>query len=192
MSTMTVGPICSWSTVMCTRKSIRPGSVLRFGSVASCIKTLATASFAMFQKAPDLACWNRSPAGAWQLANLWNDGRIEAVINNLSDRPMLLVNEARNDNHWLALRLMGVQSNRDAIGARVSVRGEKRTWVDEVRSGSSYNSSSSLILHFGLGSEQHLKGIEVRWPNGAAERFDAPSAVDQAITLTEGNGHATP
>ena len=126
------------------------------------------------------------------IADLWNDGRIEAVINNLSDRPMLLVNEARNANHWLALRLIGTQSNRDGIGARVTLRGEKRIWVDEVRSGSSYNSSSSLVLHLGLGTEQHMKNIEVHWPNGETENFDAPAAADQLITLNEGKGHASP
>jgi hypothetical protein len=54
------------------------------------------------------------------IADLFNDGRLEAVINNLSDRPMLLVNLARNPNHWLGLRLIGTLSNRDAIGARVT------------------------------------------------------------------------
>jgi hypothetical protein len=122
-------------------------------------------------------------------ADLFNDGRVEAVINNLSDFPMLLVNLARNDNHWLGLHLVGTTSNRDAIGARVTMRGTKRLWVDEVRSGSSYNSSSDLRLHFGLGPETHLQSIEVRWPNGETELFDPPAAVDRIIELTEGKGH---
>ncbi len=105
---------------------------------------------------------------------------------------MLLVNEAKNSNHWLSLHLTGVESNRDAIGARITLHGEKRNWVDEVRSGSSYNSSSSLDLHFGLGAERRLKSFEVRWPNGQKEFFDSPSAVDQKITLTEGKGHPAP
>ena len=123
------------------------------------------------------------------IADLWNDGRLEAVINNLSDRPMLLVNEAKNNNHWLSVRLIGTHSNRDGIGSRVTLHGEKREWVDEVRSGSSYNSSSSLDLHFGLGTEHQLKRVEVRWANGQTEFFDAP-AVDRSITLTEGSGHS--
>ena len=92
-------------------------------------------------------------------------------MNNLSDRPLLLVNEAKNANHWVGLHLVGTVSNRSAIGARVTVEGTSRVWVDEVRSGSSYNSSSDLRLHFGLGLETKLKGVLVRWPNGQRERF---------------------
>ena len=122
-------------------------------------------------------------------ADLFNDGRIDAVINNLSDDPMLLVNLARNQNHWLGLHLFGTVSNRDAIGARVTLHGANRIWVDEVRSGSSYNSSSDLRLHFGLGNEMQLKDIQVRWPNGHTELFDAPTTPDRILDLTEGKGH---
>jgi hypothetical protein len=121
------------------------------------------------------------------IADLWNDGRISAVVNNLSDFPMLLVNEAKNGNNWLGLRLVGTRSNASAIGARVMVRGAKRMWVDEVRSGSSYNSSSDLRLHFGLGSEEKVSGVEVRWPNGEMERFGVEE-VDRMVTLVEGKG----
>ena len=122
------------------------------------------------------------------VADLWNDGRLEAVINNLSDRPMLLVNLARNQNHWLDLQLTGTTSNRDGIGSRVSLRGQERAWVDEVRSGSSYNSSNDLRIHFGLGSETRIKAIEVRWPNGNSEMFEAPVGVDRLLKLVEGKG----
>ncbi len=88
---------------------------------------------------------------------------------------MLLVNLARNQNHWLGLHLIGTTSNRDAIGARVTFHSATRVWVDEVRSGSSYNSSSDLRLHFGLGTETHLKDIQVRWPNGNTELFAPPT-----------------
>jgi len=123
------------------------------------------------------------------IADLWNDGRISAVVNNLSDFPMLLVNEAKNGNHWLGMRLVGTQSNRSAIGARVTVSGEKRAWVDEVRSGSSYNSSGDLRLHFGLGGEDKISGVEVRWPNGETEQFGV-EGVDRMVTLVEGKGSA--
>jgi hypothetical protein len=122
------------------------------------------------------------------IGDLLNDGRLEAVINNLSDRPMLLVNLAKNQNHWLGVHLTGTSSNRDGIGSRDTLRSAKRVWVDEVRSGSSYNSSSDLRLHFGLGLEPHLVQIDVRWPNGKTEIFAAPPTVDHIIELTEGNG----
>lgn len=124
------------------------------------------------------------------IGDLFNDGRLEAVINNLSDRPMLLVNLANNQNHWLGVHLIGTSSNRDGIGARVTLRSAKRVWVDEVRSGSSYNSSSDLRLHFGLGTETHLTQIDVRWPNGKIEIFVPPPTVDHIIELTEKNGRS--
>jgi enediyne biosynthesis protein E4 len=126
------------------------------------------------------------------IADLFNDGRLEAVINNLSDRPMLLVNLAKNQNHWLGLHLVGTSSNRDAIGARVTLKSAKRLWVDEVRGGSSYNSSSDLRLHFGLGAETHLTSIQIRWPNGQMEIFDPPASLDRIIDLTEGKGRSVP
>jgi hypothetical protein len=126
------------------------------------------------------------------IADLFNDGRLEAVINNLSDKPMLLVNLAKNQNHWIGLYLVGdgITSNRDAIGSRVTLTSAKRLWVDEVRSGSSYNSSNDLRLHFGLGAETRLVTVKVRWPNGITELFDPPASVDRIITLTQGKGRA--
>ena len=66
------------------------------------------------------------------MADLWNDGRQEAIVNNLSDRPMLLVNKANDQNRWLGLRLVGKQSNRSATGAKVTLNGTQaglpRVW----------------------------------------------------------------
>ena len=125
------------------------------------------------------------------IGDLWNDGREEAVINNVSDFPLLLVNRAGNDNHWLGIHLVGVVSNRDAIGARVrvigSAPGSPRVRVDEVRSGSSYSSNNDMRLHFGLGKAESVGSIEVRWPNGREEVFPGVTA-DQIISLREGSG----
>jgi hypothetical protein len=134
-----------------------------------------------------------TPASARGLAiaDLWNDGRQEVVINDVSALPMLLVNRAPNSNHWIGLALTGAKSNRSAIGARVTVRGtaagKERVWVNEVRSGSSYNSSSDLRLHFGLGPAPALREVEVSWPSGLVEVFPAPS-IDRITALTEGTG----
>ncbi len=129
------------------------------------------------------------------VADLWNDGRLEAVVNNLSDRPMLLVNEAKNANHWLGLRLLETHG-RDALGARVTLHGTQagtpRVWVDEVRSGSSYSSSSDLRLHVGLGPQPMLTTLEIRWPDGAtttvpAPPLDAMTTVRQPATTRKAN-----
>jgi hypothetical protein len=125
------------------------------------------------------------------IGDLWNDGRQEAVINDVSDYPLLLVNLARNDNHWLVVHLVGVASNRDGIGARVTVVGPEsvtpRIWVDEVRSGSSYSSNNDMRLHFGLGRASTVSSIEVRWPSGRDEVFPGVAA-DQFLSLREGSG----
>ncbi len=128
-----------------------------------------------------------APSRGLAIGDLWNDGRVEAVINNIDDQPMLLVNRAGNANHWLGLRLIGTQSNRDAIGARVAVHAGSRTWVDEIRSGSSYDSSSDLRLHFGLGQHRNVDRIEVRWPSGNLESFPG-TGVDRFVTIREGAG----
>ncbi len=130
------------------------------------------------------------PGRGLAIGDLWNDGRLEAVVNDVSDFPLLLVNLAKNDNHWLGIRLIGVASNRDGIGARIRVVGSTpspRSWVDEVRSGSSYDSNNDIRLHFGLGHETRVALIEVRWPSGRDEEFPGVAA-DQIITLKEGSG----
>jgi enediyne biosynthesis protein E4 len=125
------------------------------------------------------------------VGDLWNDGRMAAVINNMHAAPSLLVNQAKSSNHWIGLRTIGVKSNRDGIGARVSVKAGTRTLVDEVRSGSSYNSNNDMRLHFGLGSVAKVDWVEVRWPSGLGERFEG-LAVDTIHTLKEGSGVAAP
>jgi enediyne biosynthesis protein E4 len=123
------------------------------------------------------------------VGDLWNDGRISAVITNLNAAPSLLVNQVRNSNHWIAIRTVGMKSNRDGIGARISVKAGARTWVDEVRSGSSYNSSSDMRVHFGLGSATKVDSVQIRWPSGLLERFDNLPG-DSIQTLKEGSGTA--
>ena len=78
-------------------------------------------------------------------------------------------------------------SSRDAIGARITMRAGSRVFVDEVRSGSSYDSNNDMRVHFGLGSLTKLDSIEIRWPSGLVERFDN-LVVDKIHTLREGSG----
>jgi hypothetical protein len=123
-------------------------------------------------------------------ADFFNDGRISAVINNTGDKPLLLVNYAANKNHWLGVVTRGTRSNRDGIGAQVTVFAEKKRLVQEVRSGSSYLSSSDLRLHFGLGSTSKIDRIDVVWPSGRAEIFTG-GEVDRYFIVEEGKGQRT-
>jgi hypothetical protein len=101
--------------------------------------------------------------------------------------PSLLVNQVRSPNHWVAIRTVGTKSNRDGIGARISVKSGARTLVDEVRSGSSYSSNNDMRVHFGLGTVPKIDWIDVRWPSGLVERFEDVSS-DRILTLKEGSG----
>jgi len=109
------------------------------------------------------------------------------VISNMNAHPSLLVNQVRTPNHWIALKTVGTKSNRDGIGAKITIKLGKRTLVDEVRSGSSYDSSSDMRVHFGLGSASKIDSLEVRWPSGLIERFDGVP-LDGIRTIREGTG----
>ncbi|HXE91672.1 MAG TPA: CRTAC1 family protein [Terriglobales bacterium] len=128
-----------------------------------------------------------SSARGLAMGDLWNDGRMSAVISNMHGKPSLLVNEARSSNHWVAFKLVGSQSNRDGIGARLTLKAGTRQLVDEVRSGSSYNSSNDQRVHFGLGPATRVDWLEVRWPSGLRERFEG-LAVDTVHILKEATG----
>jgi hypothetical protein len=123
------------------------------------------------------------------VGDFWNDGRLSVLINNLYARPSLLVNTAHSDNHWAAFKTVGTRSNRDGIGAKITVKIGKRTLVDEVRSGSSYISQNDLRVHFGLGSAVKIDAVQVRWPSGLVEHFDDLS-INAIHTLKEGSGMA--
>jgi hypothetical protein len=121
------------------------------------------------------------------IGDLWNDGRQSAVISNMNAPVALLVNEAKNQNHWIAFKTVGTKSNRDGIGARVTVRAGGRVFVNEVRSGSSYISNNDMRIHFGLGSLSTIDSVEVRWPTGMTEKFQGLGC-DRFHTLKEGTG----
>jgi hypothetical protein len=123
------------------------------------------------------------------VGDLWNDGRISAVISNMNAAPSLLVNQARSPNHWIGLQAVGTKSNRDGIGARVTLKVGARLLVDEVRSGSSYDSNSDMRIHFGIGAATKVAWIQVRWPSGLTERFENMS-VDTIHSVKEGSGSA--
>jgi hypothetical protein len=128
------------------------------------------------------------PSRGLAVGDLDGDGRPEAVILNMNDKPAVLKNTAAG-GRFLNVRLKGARSNRSAIGARVTVEAGGRRWVDEVRSGSSFYSQHSFVLHFGLGGESGPARITVRWPSGASETWDGP-AQSALCTLTEGEAKA--
>ena len=121
------------------------------------------------------------------IGDLWNDGRISAVISNMNAPVSLLVNQERSSNHWIAFKTVGTKSNRDGIGAKIRVKAGERILVDEVRSGSSYVSNNDMRVHFGLGAISKPEWVEVRWPSGLIETF-VEVRPDSINTLNEGSG----
>jgi hypothetical protein len=121
------------------------------------------------------------------VGDLWNDGRMSAVITNMSSKPSLLVNQQKYPNHWIAFKTIGTKSNRDGIGAKITMKVGARVFVDEVRSGSSYDSSSDQRVHFGLGTATKVDSVQVRWPSGVVEEFKDVK-VDGINSVKEGSG----
>lgn len=131
---------------------------------------------------------DRASGRGLAIADFWNDGRQSAVVANMNAPVALLVNQMKYSNHWVAFKTVGAKSNRDGLGAKISVTIGKRVLVDEVRSGSSYDSNNDMRVHFGLGETTKIDSVEVRWPNGETETF--PAKVDAFNELKEGTGTA--
>jgi hypothetical protein len=115
-----------------------------------------------------------------------NDGDIDILMVNLNEPPSLLRNDVSGTNHWLKVLLIGVASNRSAIGAQVVAAYGERRQAQAVMAQSSYLSVNDRRLHFGLGSAASAS-LEIRWPNGAVEKL-AEVTAGQLVVIREGSG----
>jgi hypothetical protein len=127
---------------------------------------------------------NLSSRGAG-FEDLDNDGDLDVVILNSREHPTLLKNDTSSENHWIQVRLEGVKTNRDGVGARVKVVAGDLTTIDEVHSGRGYQSHYGMRLHFGLGKRARIDRIEVRWIGGGVDIVEDVAA-DQIVTIREG------
>jgi enediyne biosynthesis protein E4 len=121
------------------------------------------------------------------VGDLFNDGRMEAVVENLVGRPMVLRPEGGPQNHWVSFQLEGVKSNRLALNARIRATAGDLVQLGEVVSGGSYLSQSDMRIHFGLGTHERIDKVEVLWPDGAGEVL-TNLAADRFYELREGKG----
>jgi hypothetical protein len=103
------------------------------------------------------------------VGDLFNDGRLEAVVENLVGRPMILRPKGGEGNHWISFQLEGVKSNRLALNARVKATAGRLIQLGEVASGGSYLSQHDLRIHFGLGAQEKVDKAEVIWPDGTLQ-----------------------
>jgi hypothetical protein len=121
------------------------------------------------------------------IGDLFNDGKLEAVVENLKGQPMILRPEGGPQNHWISFQLEGVKSNRLALNARVRATAGDLVQLGEVISGGSYLSQNDLRIHFGLGGHQRVDKAEVLWPDGKVETL-TNLAADRFYSVREGAG----
>lgn len=117
--------------------------------------------------------------------DLFNDGHIDAVVTVLNGQAKVLRNISNTGNHWILLKLTGTRSNRMAIGAQVHLTTQdgQQQW-NEVTTAVGYTGSSDSRVHFGLGKNQRVKTIEIRWPSGRRQTIQ-DAAADQILSVTE-------
>jgi hypothetical protein len=131
------------------------------------------------------------PARGMAIGDFNNDGRLDVLVGNNGEAPLLLRNNAGAGNHWVGLRLQGTKCNRDAVGARItwSAGGVTRTRLKTA--GGSYLSSHDPREVLGLGAAGKVDWVEIKWPqpSGAVERL-AEVPVDRYVTVVEGKGLA--
>jgi hypothetical protein len=125
------------------------------------------------------------------VADLFNDGNMDIVINDLDGSPMILKNHGIPGRHWVSFELSGTKSNRLALNARIKITTGGMTQTDEIHSGGSYLSQNDLRVHFGLGSATKIDSVEIHWPSGTIDKIGNLSA-DQFYTVQEGHGIVPP
>jgi enediyne biosynthesis protein E4 len=116
-----------------------------------------------------------------------NDGHMDLALNNSGEPAVLLHNESKTPYHWIRLELEGTKSNRDAVGARVTVEAGGRKFVRHRKGGGSYCSASDPRLLVGLKAAAKVDRVEVRWPSGLVQQV-GPLAVDRGYRIIEGTG----
>lgn len=136
----------------------------------------------------------KSSRGA-AVGDLFNDGDLDVVLNNLDSQPTVLENHGGNRaGHWLQIKLVGDPSQRtprDAIGSVVFCSAGGIRQRGEVASGRGYISQSDLRVHFGLGSATRVDKLEVAWPNGLHEIHEV-ATVDRLVTIEQGKEKGIP
>ena len=120
--------------------------------------------------------------------DLFNDGKIDMVINSMDAAPVLLRNVSPDHHHWVEMKLVGgPKSPRDAVGATVYLTANGMRQRADVLSGGSYLSSNDPRVHFGLGDASDAGTAEIHWPSGVKTTLKLPS-VDRIFTIVEGKG----
>jgi hypothetical protein len=133
------------------------------------------------------AVLEKSVARGLAVGDLFNDGNVDLVIENIDGPPIILRNRGVPGTHWISFELAGTKTNRLGIGAKIKITANGMTQTGDVRSGGSYLSQNDLRVHFGLGSATKVDAVEMRWPSGAVDVLKNLAA-DQFYAILEGKG----
>lgn len=119
--------------------------------------------------------------------DLDGDGALDLVVIGIGGKARVLRNIAGDRGHWLMVRAIDPQLNRDAFGAEVTLRSGGKSWQRRVQSDGSYQSASSPVAHFGLGDRTQFDAIEILWPNGKREAFPG-GKTNRSVECRKGEG----
>ena len=160
---------------------------LRYAQPNALAENDGTGRFRSIAAANSAFCGKANVARPLCAGDLDNDGDVDLVAGTTAGRVLLLENVAPRRGHWLTVRALDPALSRDALGAVVTLTGGGQSWQRHLQPGSSYLSSHDPRAHFGIGETGAIDAIDVRWPDGACERFPG-GGVDQAIVVRRGEG----
>ena len=136
----------------------------------------------------------RDPSGYWEDRHLGRalarldfdqDGRVDYVVTHIDEPSALLRNETPDSGHWVQLKLVGTRSERDAVGAQVTIRSGDQQWSGWITGGDGYLCRNEAVLPFGLGDHASVEEVTVEWPSGQTQTWKSLPVV-QRIILIEG------
>lgn len=120
-----------------------------------------------------------------------NDGFMDGILLPQNEPVVYFHNITKNKNHWITLKLIGLKSNHDGVGCKVTLNTKEGIQFSEHFGGGSYQSSSDQRIHFGFMEDVKPDLLEIRWPSGTLDRINSPS-YDTVLEIIEGSGEAIP
>ncbi len=147
--------------------------------------------FSLLEDPAQSLCGRVEMSRGLAVGDIDSDGDQDLLITNVQSPTRLFRNDAPRAGHWLVVTALDPRLNRDAIGAKVTVMCQERSFMRTIAYNFGYLSASEPVAHFGLGIAGQVDRIEVRWPDGLAERFP-PAAADQSLELVRGTGKRIP
>jgi hypothetical protein len=152
-------------------QSLMAAPRIRVAQHNAVFRNLGGAAFAALTAEAGLAARPPARHRGSAIGDLNGDGRPDVVVSSIGAPAEIWLNDSPGGNHWLALALEGVRSNRGGIGARIKVVSKSATQFNHVSTAAGYASSSAGPVHFGLGPDASAELVEIRWPSGLVQEL---------------------